>query len=509
MAVWRFICCVARWIVRICGAIKRGALFVSELVVHIARRLTGQLGSDRGRRRIHAAQNRTGSLLSVGAVLLLLGAIGFSVYQVARHMTVGLGTLRTQEIVDETYISLDLYLFRDEAVLMATGSEITHYAVRDGEKVGVGSYLGTAYAVGSHAPVNSATGQAMTPSELQALLNAYGARIALFHELGGLGTPADARAEAEAVDRNYLGLLDAAQAGNLAAVGGFGEGMLDGIGRYDILTGNMAGTGTLASIKAEEAALLAELTAVATVKTERGGYFYYEADGYESVFPYSAAMTMTPGEFRAMTTESSVRVPDGVVGKMVYSPTWYAATYIPLDSADSENDRAIELFQQGIATGRSYRMICGDSAGEVVTMKIERLVPDSDGVLLVFSSQEMPDGFDFSRTLQVETVAHAVSGYRIPTEALVTLPSEETEDGVIGVYVLAGNVVEFRKVRIRVQREEDGYVIAETYEEVRALLDSYTDEEYAAVTADGWSYLRLNDNIIISGNELYEGKIIS
>jgi hypothetical protein len=43
---------------------------------------------------------------------------------------------------------------------------------------------------------------------------------------------------------------------------------------------------------------------------------------------------------------------------------------------------------------------------------------------------------------------------------------------------------------------------------VKAYLDSLSDEEFDKRTADGWSYLALNDNIITSGNELYEGKVI-
>ncbi len=459
----------------------------------------GRTRSGGKRRRIRPS--RAQALLSVGLLLVMLGLIAFSIYQVARHMTVGLGTLRTQEIVDESYVELDLYLFRDEAVLVAPGSDVVHYAVQNGEKVQVGANLGTAYTLGGRTPVDPVTGDVMSVSDVQARLNAYGDRIALLSEIGGLGTPADARAEAEAVDKNYLGLLEAAGEGDLSAVGGFSAGMLEGIGRYDILTGNTAAAGTIASLRAEQSALLAGQSAVATVRTDRGGYFYYEVDGYESIFPYADVLSMSPEAFRTMTARPAIKAPDGVVGKMVYSPLWYAATYIPL------SDPAVELFAQGIRSGASYRMVCGDSAETVITMKIERLEPDRDGVLLVFSTQQMPTGFDFSRTLRVETVAHAVSGYRIPAEALVMLRSEETGETMTGVYILAGNVVEFRKIRIRVQR--DGYIIAETYEEVRALLDSYTDEQYAAATADGRAYLRLNDNIITSGNELYEGKMIS
>ena len=139
-------------------------------------------------------------------------------------------------------------------------------------------------------------------------------------------------------------------------------------------------------------------------------------------------------------------------------------------------------------------------------MTIVRLVPDGEGALVVFRSEDMPEGFGFERSFSAETVALRTTGYRIPTEAVVTLHSKETGEDVTGVYILAGNVVEFRKISIHVRR--DGYIIADTYEDVKAYLDSLSDEEYAERTADGWGYLGLNDNIITSGNELYEGKVI-
>ena len=118
----------------------------------------------------------------------------------------------------------------------------------------------------------------------------------------------------------------------------------------------------------------------------------------------------------------------------------------------------------------------------------------------------MPAGFEFPRSFRVETLALEVSGYRIPAEALVTLPAKGTGKSTTGVYILDGNVVEFRKVRIRVRR--DGYIIAETYEDIAAMLEAAEEADREALTADEWAYLRLNDNIITNGNELYEGKVI-
>ncbi|MBR5124258.1 MAG: hypothetical protein IKU90_03930 [Clostridia bacterium] len=448
--------------------------------------VTRRLSSTRSKLR----GGRGRALLNAGFIILMLGVIGFAVYQVARHMTVGLNTLRTQEILDESYVQLELYVFRDESVLVAEGSDTYLYDVANGERVGVGRSLGIAYRAGD----------AATAADLQKRLNAYGERISLLEKLGGLGTPADARDAADAVDRDYLGLLEAAGSGDLSAVAGYADSMQDGLGRYDIITG-ASGNQSLAALKTERNALVEGLPRISSMSTQRSGYFYYDCDGYESVFDYASALTMTPEEFRAMTERSANRIPAGTVGKMVYSPTWYAAAYIPL------SDGAIELFQQGIVNGATYTMLCGGSAGLELNMTIVRMVPDENGALVVFSSQDMPKGFAFERSFRAETVALQTTGYRIPAEAVVTLHSKETGEDVTGVYILAGNVVEFRKIRIRVRR--DGYIIADTYEDVKAYLDTLSDEEYAERTADGWSYLGLNDNIITSGNELYEGKVIS
>jgi hypothetical protein len=429
-------------------------------------------------------------LLGAGFIILMLGAVAFSVYQVARHVTVGLNTLRTQEILDESYVSLELYLFRDEQILTAEGSDTYLYAVSDGRRVGVGQPIGKAYAAGEAAAADPL---------LQQKLNAYGQRIRLMQTLGGIGTPSDVRDTAAEVDRDYLGLLDALEKGDLSAVDGYAVGMQDGINRYDILTGNL-GDMSLPGLEAERDALVAGLPVVAELTAQQSGYFYYTCDGYEGVFDGGRAMTMTPADFRALTGQTARPIPAGTVGKLVREPTWYAAAYVSL------SDPALETFQQGFANGTTYTMRVTDRGDTEVDMTILRLVPDEGGALLVFRSQDMPEGFDFPRSFTVETVALQVSGYRIPTEAVATLHSHKTGEDVKGVYILAGNVVEFRKISIHIAR--DGYVIARTYEDVMAYRDTLTPAELEAFEADGWSYLGLNDNIITGGNEIYEGKVI-
>jgi hypothetical protein len=84
----------------------------------------------------------------------------------------------------------------------------------------------------------------------------------------------------------------------------------------------------------------------------------------------------------------------------------------------------------------------------------------------------------------------ALSGYRVPSESLRTVNGER------GVYILVGNVVEFR--RVTVIGEGRGYYIVATYE---------SDAEEGSVSKT--PYLYINDLIITSGNDLYDGKLIN
>jgi hypothetical protein len=82
-------------------------------------------------------------------------------------------------------------------------------------------------------------------------------------------------------------------------------------------------------------------------------------------------------------------------------------------------------------------------------------------------------------SVEIQLVEH--TGMKVPKRAIV-VQDEET-----GVFVRSGNVVAFRKIKQSYSEPAD-YVICEIVEE------------------DG--YLRLYDDIIVGGRDLYDGKII-
>ena len=114
---------------------------------------------------------------------------------------------------------------------------------------------------------------------------------------------------------------------------------------------------------------------------------------------------------------------------------------------------------------------------------------DTARTYLLFSSRDLSRIAGLDRHQSVSITLSAKSGYRIPREAV----QRQGED--IGVYILVGNMIEFR--RITIIGEGDGYYIANTYE--RDLSDNLGSEI---------PYLNINDLIVTSGRDLYDGKLL-
>ena len=169
--------------------------------------------------------------------------------------------------------------------------------------------------------------------------------------------------------------------------------------------------------------------------------------------------------------QTEIDLGDGfAVGKMVYGSRWYLA--IPFDgscAAFFEADARYD-FRFPENRGRELRMLC------------ERITQGADGrILAVFSTDEIPTDFTYLRTQQVEITVGSYTGYHVPEAAM------REQNGVEGVYIFEESTVRFRRVEILYRG--DGYcIVAEQGER-------------------GEDYLALNDMMITSGEDLYEGRV--
>lgn len=212
------------------------------------------------------------------------------------------------------------------------------------------------------------------------------------------------------------------------------------------------------------------------LKITESGYFYCNVDGYENLVQFSDLSLLTASDCLSVFDAQPAMAPEGsyAVGKLVSGFTWHVICEL--------NPESVPSFSEG----NSYSVLFGRQKTEV-KMKLSRLLTDEETgrVAALFTSDRLPEGFDFTRMQTVSVVYDSCSGFEIPAGALRIV------DGVPGVYVLHGSVVQFREIRS--VYSGDGYVFS--------LADFESDS--------GKTALSRYDRIIVKGKDLYVGKIIS
>ena len=106
------------------------------------------------------------------------------------------------------------------------------------------------------------------------------------------------------------------------------------------------------------------------------------------------------------------------------------------------------------------------------------------GAILVFEADRLPDGFVFGRAQSVSVEVSSVSGIYVPKSAM------HRSNGSYYVYVLRGSVVRYRKTEV-IYEGGDYYLCAERVE-----------------GEDAADYLGINELLIISGSNLFDGRIL-
>ena len=228
-----------------------------------------------------------------------------------------------------------------------------------------------------------------------------------------------------------------------------------------------------------------------TVYAPCSGTFSAMADGYESTLYPDMLETLTAASLKQLMAQDPT-APAGAVGKLITDSKWYMATTVSPEVAER------------LVVGRSVTVrFSRDWSGEV-SMKIERVDEAADGACLVIlsSTRNLADT-SMLRKQTVDIVFNSLDGIRVPKKAVrtenraVTDPEtgETTTKQVIGVYVLTAAQAEFKAVEILA---DDG-----DYYLVQAVLpDVPTDNQLKTA-------FRAGDQVIVSSDELYDGKVMT
>lgn len=210
-----------------------------------------------------------------------------------------------------------------------------------------------------------------------------------------------------------------------------------------------------------------------TITAPAAGYYIQDVDGYESLLPQNEAdiAAMTPDAVQAALQATPNRA-EGCVGKVAEDFTWYLTCVI-----DSEKAAVLE-------TGRALRIQLPFVTGETLSTTVVAVNRDNAGqAAVVLKCSRMSEALAAVRVQTVQLLLREYSGLRLPDKAL-----RFDEENRAGAYVRFGTAISFRYVNVLYHNEKDGYSICEI--------------------VDDSDYVRLYDDVIVEGKELYDGKIV-
>ncbi len=420
-----------------------------------------------------AKRVRTYKQTSVNAVILVvvLALCLYMAIQFSKDISPKVSTQRTQTTTDYSYTYLEGYVFRSEDRVTASDGALVEYLVRDGEKIGVGC---------EYAALYSASGlDSDARRQKEAELRALSERIYLIESgLKQNNTSSDLSAISKEIAEHYYSYINSVGGGDVGAADKSGEKLLASMVEYSVSAGGDSAKNVISELKAQRTAILNSLGAKAAVVSERGFNFLYSSDGYENIFSSDKLDTLTPNELLQLAKSQPEAESERVIGRRIYTPKWYLA--IPVNEAT----------RLTFTEGNIYDVTFSDSDGVTIDMTLERICvdeADENNGYMLFSSYDLALASKFSRTQSVRIHMGSYSGYRVPKQAVYD--GEEYDY----VYILVGNIVELR--RITVKGDGNGYYIVSTYE-----------EDYKENVSSEIPYLNLNDMLITSGNDLYDGK---
>ena len=231
----------------------------------------------------------------------------------------------------------------------------------------------------------------------------------------------------------------------------------------------------IAELEAEIAVLESGLSANDGILREltsgsESGYFVNNADGYEDILKFDQATSITREQIEEIIANPMLEVGDNVAGKVIDNYTWRMVAVIETDKT------------RGVLGKATVNLRIG-SYPYAVPAQIVSTTDGGDGyTVFVFECELLNEDFVKKRVASVRLLLDDFSGIRLPRTAVVF-----DSDGNSGVYVKSGSVLVFRKIKML--RSEEGFVLIEA--------------------SGKQGYLQLYDTVVISGKNLYNGKVVS
>ena len=366
-------------------------------------------------------------------------------------------------------------IVREETLLTYDGSKVLFYTVSDGDIVSAGSEVALVFANETDALNYNRINEINKEIEILESLNTSYDKV-----------NTDVSAIDKQIEMNLKNMISAVNSNSSQQIEDSSNNLIYSINQRQVITGDVSGFDEqIATLKSEAADCARQGgTYIDAIKTTTGGYFVASADGYEGLIDYDKVTSLTVDTFKGDLEPR--KVGDNVIGKIVSGLNWYVVCRLSADES-------LTLSHSNVYPVLSFpNTTCTNIPADLAALNQDSKQSDA---VAVFRCNYMNSPISHLRNETVQITVNSYTGLRVSKTAIHD-GNVEVADGsgdikrVQGVYVRHGSQLEFKEVSIMYAGPD--FVILDENPEEGVLISGET--------------LKLNDEVVIKGEDLFEGK---
>lgn len=375
------------------------------------------------------------------------------------------------------------FVIRDEEYIDNTSNGILVYKISDGDKVKSGGTIASIY---------SKESDVTNSQRIKELDDA----IANIENLSKTTNSASAGLDSvnNQINQKLISFVSNINERSFDSIDDNEDDLMNSIYRKQIITGDLTNFDeTLSSLKEERSSLLACTSdAVGSITCDKSGYFVSSVDGYEKAFDVEDMSQIRVADLENAKPENIAE--DKYIGKIIQGVNWYVACVVTSDEATAitHNDSSVKL-------KLPYAMTESVPAKVVSVNQFN----GDEKTVVILQCSNMNTALAKIRKENVDIELNSYKGLKIPKVALhddiVTKTVVDDNDNksteqskVQGVFVKYGSELIFKQVQILYSA--DDYVICNESPEDGTMFNGTT--------------VSLYDEVVVEGENLYDGKLI-
>ena len=418
-------------------------------------------------------------------ILIAVLSILALVYVIYLFASANFSMVATENAVQTTVtdkIYANAFIIRDETILNNNSSGVLSYSLNNGDEVGVNGEIAKIYSSENDAAAQTRID--ILEQQIEDLQTLENNKL-----VGSVGIET---IDSE-ISTNLLAYISDVNNGEISRLGNDANNLLSSINHRQVFTGKISDFESGIAQLQSEVEQLKNTTgeSIGSITTDKAGYFSQYCDGYENVLKYTELDKL---ELSDLKNIKKGNVPSDSAGKVVSSLNWYVACEVSADEATK-----LTLWDDKVS------ILFSDASTESIPANIYRIQQKdkNSNALLILECDYMNDSLIDARIEPVEIGLGTYKGLQVSKRAIHDDYVEKTvydDNGnvrtekkkVQGVYTLYGSKVQFKQISILFA--DNDYVICDQNPAEELLFNGET--------------IKLYDQIIIEGDDLYDGKVI-